>query len=518
MTNKSSITVSRRLGLGVSLLIALTLVVAVLGFFSARQNESVLKGINEGSVKPLALVGEMNYLITRNRILVTDVAMHAVPDVIARRSKEYAANKARIEALWAQYMQAPMGEAEKALAREVDTARRALTEQGLDATMALEQAGKIEEGWHQLDVVSKLNPAYTKSMDTLIAQQVQSAQDDYQQSLASGQRMDLIIGGVVVVAIGLGVAVGAGLARSLHRALGAEPNELAAVAQRIAQGSLADDGKAPAPEGSVMASMQSMRSALVNLVSGVRTGVEHVASASVQIAQGNADLSSRTESQAASLQETAASMDTLTGTVRTSAENARQANQKAHGASEAALRGGEVVAKVVQTMGEIQSASNRISDITSVIDGIAFQTNILALNAAVEAARAGEQGRGFAVVASEVRSLAQRSAEAAKQIKQLINDSVEKVNAGGVLVQDAGATMGDVVSQVRQVTDLIGEITAASAEQSRGIEQVGQAVSQLDQTTQQNAALVEESAAAADSLKQQAERLAHATAAFRLES
>jgi hypothetical protein len=259
MTNKSSITVSRRLGLGVSLLIALTLVVAVLGFFSARQNESVLKGINEGSVKPLALVGEMNYLITRNRILVTDVAMHAVPDVIARRSKEYAANKARIEALWTQYMQAPMGEAEKALAREVDTARRALTEQGLDATMALEQAGKIEEGWHQLDVVSKLNPAYTKSMDTLIAQQVQSAQGDYQESLAAGQRMDLIIGGVIVAAIGLGVAVGVGLTRSLHRALGAEPNELAAVAQRIAQGSLADDGKAPAPEGSVMASMQSMR-------------------------------------------------------------------------------------------------------------------------------------------------------------------------------------------------------------------------------------------------------------------
>jgi methyl-accepting chemotaxis protein len=208
----------------------------------------------------------------------------------------------------------------------------------------------------------------------------------------------------------------------------------------------------------------------------------------------------------------------LTGTVRTSADNARQANQKAHGASEAALRGGEVVAKVVQTMTEIQSASDRIADITSVIDGIAFQTNILALNAAVEAARAGEQGRGFAVVASEVRLLAHRSAAAAKQIKQLIGESVEKVNAGGVLVQDAGVKMGDVVSQVRQVSDLIGEITASAAEQSLGIEQVGQAVSHLDQTTQQNAALVEESAAAAESLKQQAERLAQATAAFRLEA
>ncbi|MBL8308142.1 MAG: Tar ligand binding domain-containing protein [Rubrivivax sp.] len=517
MTLQSSMTVGRRVGLGVSLLIAMTVAVAVLGLFSARQNEAMLKDINDGSVKPLALVGEMHYLIARNRILVTDVAMNAVPEVLARRSKEYAVNKARIEALWAQFMAAPMSDAERALAREVDTARRALTEQGLDATLALEQAGKTEDGWYQLKVVSQLNPAYAKAMDRLFALQLQAADEEYQASLAAGRRLNLILGVVVVAAIGLGVGVGLGLIRNLRRALGAEPGDLAAVAQRIAQGSLVDDGQPPAPEGSVMASMQSMRSALVSLVSGVRTGVEHVASASVQIAQGNADLSSRTESQAASLEQTAASMDELTGTVRASAENARLANERAHGASEAALRGGEVVAKVVQTMGEIQSASSRIADITSVIDGIAFQTNILALNAAVEAARAGEQGRGFAVVASEVRSLAQRSADAARQIKQLINDSVEKVNAGGALVQDAGTTMGDVVSQVRQVSDLIGEITVASAEQSRGIDQVGQAVSHLDQTTQQNAALVEQSAAAAESLKQQAERLAHATAAFRLE-
>jgi methyl-accepting chemotaxis protein len=518
MSIKAPITVSRRVGLGVSLLIAMTLAVSLLGLFSARQSESALHGINEGRVKPLALMGEINYLIARNRILVTDVAMHAVPDVIARRSKEYAANKARLESSWTQYMAGPMNDAEKSLARDVDTARRALTEQGLDATLALEQAGKVEDGWHQLDVVNQLDPVYTQSMDRLIALQLQSAEGAYQASLAAGQRLNLIISIVMVAAIVLGVAVGLGLTRSLRRALGAEPTELAAVAQRIAQGGLADDGKEQAPQGSVMASMQAMRAALVSLVSGVRTGVEHVASASVQIAQGNADLSSRTESQAASLQQTAASMDVLTGTVRTSADNARQANQKAHGASEAALRGGEVVAKVVQTMAEIQSASDRIADITSVIDGIAFQTNILALNAAVEAARAGEQGRGFAVVASEVRLLAHRSAAAAKQIKQLIGESVEKVNAGGVLVQDAGVKMGDVVSQVRQVSDLIGEITASAAEQSLGIEQVGQAVSHLDQTTQQNAALVEESAAAAESLKQQAERLAQATAAFRLEA
>jgi methyl-accepting chemotaxis protein len=248
----------------------------------------------------------------------------------------------------------------------------------------------------------------------------------------------------------------------------------------------------------------------------VRLGVESVATASAEIAQGNADLSSRTEQQASSLQQTAASMEQLTGTVRTSTANARQANELAQGATEVASRGGEAMAQVVRTMNDIQSASTKISEITGVIDGIAFQTNILALNAAVEAARAGEQGRGFAVVASEVRTLAQRSAEAARQIKALIGDSVTQVEAGGVLVQDAGRTMDEVVKQVRQVGDLIGAITAAAGEQSQGIDQVGQAVSQLDQATQQNAALVEESAAAAESLKAQAERLSQTVAVFRL--
>ncbi|HEX5373310.1 MAG TPA: methyl-accepting chemotaxis protein [Aquabacterium sp.] len=267
--------------------------------------------------------------------------------------------------------------------------------------------------------------------------------------------------------------------------------------------------------GDMQSALSQMIDSLASMVQQVRMGADSVATASAQIAQGNVDLSSRTEEQASSLEQTAASIEEMSGTVRTNADNAHQANQLASAASAVAARGGEVVSQVVDTMNGIQSSSKKISDIIGVIDGIAFQTNILALNAAVEAARAGEQGRGFAVVAGEVRSLAQRSAQAAREIKTLISDSVEKVNAGSDLVSTAGTTMNDVVTQVRKVTDLVGEIAHASTEQSQGIGQVNQAVSQLDQMTQQNAALVEESMAAAESLKVQAERLTQAVSVFK---
>jgi len=248
----------------------------------------------------------------------------------------------------------------------------------------------------------------------------------------------------------------------------------------------------------------------------VRLNADSVATASAEISQGNSDLSMRTEEQASALEETAASMEELSSTVRQNAENARQGNQLAQNASTVAVRGGEVVGQVVDTMKGINDASRKIADIIGVIDGIAFQTNILALNAAVEAARAGEQGRGFAVVASEVRSLAGRSAEAAKEIKGLISDSVQRVEQGTVLVDQAGTTMAEVVAAIRRVTDIMGEISAASTEQSQGVAQVGEAVTQMDQATQQNAALVEESAAAAESLKLQAQQLVQAVAVFKL--
>jgi methyl-accepting chemotaxis protein-1 (serine sensor receptor) len=322
--------------------------------------------------------------------------------------------------------------------------------------------------------------------------------------------------GGLLAAAGTGLFVAWRISRNITRVLGAEPDALAQAARRVAEGDLSETAGARVEPRSVMAAMEDMRLALVAVVGTVRSGVESVATASAQIAQGNSDLSSRTEEQASSLEQTAASMEQLTGTVNSSVDNARQANHLATSASEVAGRGGDVVNQVVTTMNDIQASSRKISDIIGVIDGIAFQTNILALNAAVEAARAGEQGRGFAVVASEVRSLAQRSAQAAKEIKTLIADSVEKVNSGSSLVNEAGQTMTDIVDQVKHVTTLIAEITTASSEQSSGIGQVNQAVSQLDQMTQQNAALVEESAAAAESLRNQAEQLAQAVSLFKL--
>ncbi len=322
----------------------------------------------------------------------------------------------------------------------------------------------------------------------------------------------LTVGGVLV-----GIAIGVLLTRNLTRQLGGEPLDVAAAATAIAAGDLttAIDTSRAKP-GSVIDAMSNMQASLLKVVSSVRGSSDSIATGSSQISIGNADLSQRTEEQASNLQQTAASMEELSSTVMSNAETARQASGLAGAASEVATRGGIVVGQVVATMDEITQASRKIGDIIGVIDSIAFQTNILALNAAVEAARAGEQGRGFAVVASEVRNLAQRSAEAAKEIKLLIINSVEKVETGTRLVDEAGSTMGDIVAQVKRVADMINEISAATAEQTTGIGQINDAVMQLDQVTQQNAALVEESAAAADSLSQQASQLVQAVAVFNI--
>jgi len=307
------------------------------------------------------------------------------------------------------------------------------------------------------------------------------------------------------------------ITRNLLKQLGGEPNYSVEVTKRLASGDLAVEiSLAPGDESSMLHEIQAMRDNFAKIVGNVRMGSEGVATASSEIAQGNHDLSARTEQQASALEQTAASMEQLSATVKQNADNAKQANQLAQSASAVAIKGGNVVGQVVDTMKGINDASRKISDIISVIDGIAFQTNILALNAAVEAARAGEQGRGFAVVATEVRSLAGRSADAAKEIKNLINASVERVEQGTALVDQAGATMTEVVSSIKRVTDLMGEISSASHEQSAGVSQVGQAITQMDQVTQQNAALVEEMAAAADSLKSQAQDLVGTVAVFQL--
>ncbi|RFP16987.1 methyl-accepting chemotaxis protein [Duganella sp. BJB488] len=315
----------------------------------------------------------------------------------------------------------------------------------------------------------------------------------------------------------LGLLIGFLLSRSVLRLLGGEPADAAAIARAIAGGDLStavalrDDDAT-----SMMARVKQMQTSLIKIVSEVRTGTDVIAAASVQIASGNLDLSARTEEQASALEETASSMEQLTATVRQNAAHLLQANQLAQSASEMAVRGGAAVSQVVDTMGEINDSSRKIVDIIGVIDSIAFQTNILALNAAVEAARAGEQGRGFAVVAGEVRNLAHRSAAAAKEIKTLIGDSVDKVDSGAKLVDQAGATMNELVSGVQRLTEILSEVTIAGNEQTSGIEQINRAIIQMDSVTQQNAALVEEAAAAAQSMQEQSAKLAGLVSIFTL--
>ena len=384
--------------------------------------------------------------------------------------------------------------------------------------LEVKTGGNIAEANQMID--AKMVPAldaYVDSVKDVVAHyenEVKIADESIAADYQSG-RMTMIIGALVAILLGAIIAwrLTSGITRPLKEAL--------VLAESVAEGDLTARSSLPPTQdeaGLLLSALSSMQENLARTVSQIRMGTDTIATASSEIASGNLDLSSRTEQQASSLEETASSMEELTSTVKQNADNSRQANQLAVAASAVAVKGGAVVSQVVDTMGAINSSAKKIVDIIGVIDGIAFQTNILALNAAVEAARAGEQGRGFAVVATEVRNLAQRSAAAAKEIKALIGDSVEKVDAGSKLVAEAGTTMEEIVDGVKRVADIMAEITAASQEQSDGIEQVNQAVSQMDQVTQQNAALVEEAAAAAESLQDQAKTLAQAVSVFRVDA
>lgn len=364
-------------------------------------------------------------------------------------------------------------------------------------------------------------PAWRKLRAELIEQRKnarESAQKAHAIAQARGQQAITISAILALLAVGMALVLGRLMQRNVQKELGGEPADARDALRRIAAGDLSIPVPPTPHVGSLIAELDRMQQDLQKLVGQIRQASDSIQVASTEVATGNIDLSSRTEEAASSLQQTAASMEELTSTVTQSASSAATANRLASTASEVAHKGSHVVSKVIATMDEISTSARKVADIIGVIDGIAFQTNILALNAAVEAARAGEQGRGFAVVAGEVRQLAQRSAEAAKEIKRLIGDSVSSVESGTQLVEDAGRTMSELMESVHQVSSLIGEISAAASEQSRGIGQVNVAVGQLDQMTQQNAALVEESAAAAESLKEQSIRLGSMASRFRLEA
>ena len=491
--------------------------VGLFGMSRISQLNGMLVNLYENNLVPVGDVGNANMkAIYHNRTLYSYVIESKQPemDKLGVQMKKY---EAQMKELLDKYRKTELTPPEVELLRKIDVAWAPY----IASAAKVQKFSYEDKNDDAMQVMNSETIAVFKVVDDLLSDLLDLntalGKQTSEESASLVQSSIYVSMGVIALGIVIAVVLGVLIARSITGPLGGEPSALAADASAIAEGDLLRQIDVKTGDNtSVVARMAAMQASLVKLVSGVRQSSESVASASHQISLGNHDLSGRTEQQASALEETAASMEQLSSTVRQNADNARQANQLALSASSVAVQGGEVVAEVVDTMKGINDSSRRIADIIGVIDGIAFQTNILALNAAVEAARAGEQGRGFAVVASEVRSLAGRSADAAKEIKSLISTSVERVERGTALVDKAGTTMGEVVSAIRRVTDIVGEISAASNEQSTGVAQIGEAIGQIDQATQQNAALVEEMAAAASSMKSQADDLVGAVSVFKL--
>ncbi len=507
--------ISTRLVLLIGLMSVLLLIVGGIGLYGTSQTRDGLRTVYEDRAVPLGQLSQIQSKLLENRLALTNALANFTPEEVRRATAEIDRNLADNDALWTAYAATKLTPAEKRLADKFAADRGKFVEEGLKPTLAALQAGDFDLGKRLND--EKVRPAYAplrQDMNELLELQLDEAKSEYNAATTRYSNLRALSIGSVVAGVLFGVLFGLAVMRNITRSL----KEAVDAADAVAHGDLTRSIPVNGNDeiAMLLRSLASMQDSLAQVVQRVRQGSESVSLASAEIAQGNQDLSGRTESQASALEETAASMEQLGSTVRQNADNARAANQLAQNASTVAVQGGQVVAQVVDTMKGINDSSKRIADIISVIDGIAFQTNILALNAAVEAARAGEQGRGFAVVASEVRSLAGRSAEAAKEIKSLITESVTRVEAGSALVDQAGTTMQEVVGSIRRVTDIVGEISAASSEQSAGVSQVGEAVTQMDQATQQNAALVEEMAAAASSLRSQAADLVSTVSVFKL--
>jgi methyl-accepting chemotaxis protein I, serine sensor receptor len=508
-----SMTIKARVGLTMAFLSALLLALGILGLSGMGNSNDAARDIYTNQMQGAVAVDHSELFAARERLALDRAALQAGQPGVASVIERAHDFRAVSDTWWKKYMELPRDAEEDKLAQDAASKRETLhrTFEAFYAAIAANDHDKI------VDVANQLQVAYSalvKTDEALSKLQLEQSRNAYNVAQSNYSTFRAVM--LLSLAVGLAAAFFSYL--TLRRAIARPLAEALGHFDAISAGDLRRPIAVRSHDemGLLLKGLSSMQRSLVETVRTVRSGSESIAAATKQIAAGNLDLSSRTEQQASSLQETASSMDQLTGTVKQNAENARQASALAANASEIANKGNAVVGQVVGTMGEINQSSAKIADIITIIEGIAFQTNILALNAAVEAARAGEEGRGFAVVAGEVRSLAQRSSAAAKEIKELIDTSVDRVRSGSALVDEAGRTMEEIIGAVQRVTDIMGEIAAASEEQSAGIDQVALAVTQMDQVTQQNAALVEQASAAAHSLEDQASKLRQAVGVFQL--
>ena len=507
--------ISTRLVILIGVLSALLIATGSIGLFGISQSNGALKTVYEDRTISLGQVADVSRTNLRITAALANSVLSATPEGNSKSIAIVEKNLAFGSKTWDAYMATYLTPSEEKIAKKFAVDRAKWIEEGIKPAQAALRNNNLEEVKSLvLAKIPQLNVPVIEGVDALMQLQLDVAKAEYDAAVRRYNSIRIVAIGAIAAGVLFAIVFGMALVRGITRSVSQAVNATNAVAQGDLSHRIVVHGKDEVAQ--VLISLSAMQSSLSRVVADVRHGSKLVSNASAEIAQGNHDLSARTEQQASALEETASSMEELSSTVKQNAQNAKQANLLAQSASTLAVTGGAVVAQVVDTMKGINDSSKKISDIISLIDGIAFQTNILALNAAVEAARAGEQGRGFAVVATEVRSLAGRSANAAKEIKALINASVERVEQGTVLVDQAGATMTELVGSIRRVTDLMGEISTASTEQSQGVVQIGEAVQQMDQVTQQNAALVEEMAAAASSLQSQAQDLVRTVAVFKL--